>query len=183
MPHSRGELIFRTDSIVGLLARITTLACVLGVAGTTALVLFPSLRQSIGWQTDSIDYAVGDRIDLAPELFESSNRTVVLFLRSTCPACQDNSAMLERLVAESSAAVDTRVVMVTGQGARDSEVRFAEELGLDARQVVPLDLRRLRLRHVPSAVVVDRDGTVLFSRSGPISEQDLESVKRLVGTP
>jgi predicted transcriptional regulator len=91
--------------------------------------------------------------------------------------------MLERLVAESSAAVDTRVVMVTGQGARDSEVRFAEELGLDARQVVPLDLRRLRLRHVPSAVVVDRDGTVLFSRSGPISEQDLESVKRLVGTP
>lgn len=127
---------------------------------TLGLVLSPRLREAAGLTPRGDgDYVVGGRVDVPDELFASAPGTLLLFLQSSCASCVKHEAGLKHLVAALSGA-PVRLVMVTGRGRLDDEYGFAARLGLAPSQVVPLELRRLRLRHVPMLVLVDRAGTV-----------------------
>ena len=50
--------------------------------------------------------------------------------------------------------------MVTTHRRLEDEHELAARLGLNASQVIPTELGRLRLQQVPTLVLVDRSGTV-----------------------
>jgi hypothetical protein len=63
----------------------------------------------------------------------------------------------------------------------ESELAFARGLGLVDGQVAPVDLRTLRLRRVPTIVLVDRHGAIHYALEGAVPASDQEDViKRLI---
>jgi hypothetical protein len=156
---------------------------VAAVALTGALVLSPELRAVVGvLPPDDLGYRAGDELDLRPDGVSSANRTAVLFMRSSCSACQDAVPGLKRLVADVSQTADAQVLMVIRQSSSEDEFALAESLGIPPSHVVPADLRRLRLRRVPAVVIVDRNRKVLFAMSGVPSESDIRTAVQFLTT-
>jgi len=99
-----------------------------------------------------------------------------------CVACQHAKPVLTEMIATLSKYDDVRVVMVTGERLAADETKFAAALGLSAGAVIRMDLDPLRLRVVPTTVLVDSHGAVLYSTEGEVSADDRAAVLRLAGT-
>ena len=152
------------------LALGVAVASVVLVAGTAAAVARPGVRAALGLSRGA--YAARQRIDIPAQAYDSASYTLVLFARSSCAACQRSSIFFKQLVAEAVAdGIDVR--LVSSAPVASEELAYARELGFEERQVVPLDLRALRLRLVPTIVLVDRQGEIHYAREGavPAGEQ------------
>ena len=170
----------RPGSAAGRAAWWITLLSIAIVATTAALVVSQSFREAIGLRS-SADYAVGDRVDLDTELYKSADVTAVFFLRSNCAACQQAADEVRRLVLQLRQR-GRPVLMVTPRSLSIDQFAFGAELGFSPDQIVKADLRQLRLRRVPSFVVVDGRGTILHVTSGRIPS-DISELGPVIHTP
>lgn len=166
---------------IGLLTRLTVAAAVasLVLVAVTAIVLArPDLRDAVGLGPASA-YAVRGRIDAPPEVYRTSPYTLVVFARSTCAVCRSAVPFLTTLVRE-AAADGVAVRLVSSAPVAPDERAFAETWGLDPAAIVGVDLRSMRVRHVPTIVLVDREGEIHYAREGaiPAAAQD-ELLRRL----
>jgi hypothetical protein len=59
-----------------------------------------------------------------------------------------------------------------------AEQQFARDIGLDERQVVPLDLTTLRVRGVPTVLLVDTAGKILAVTEGAPKPSDASTFLR-----
>ena len=158
------------DARIGRVALWFGAASVLALAVTVLVLAVPSLSETLRSDRQPVAYTVGDRLDLDPATFTSSARTLFLFSRFSCGACQASKPTMAAIVADLAKRPDTHVVLVVPDAVPDEERLFALELGLDPSQILRTDLHRLRLRQVPTMVLADESGKILIAREGRLTE-------------
>jgi thioredoxin-related protein len=149
---------------------------VLLVVGTLLVLAVPGVRtwfQSIAAGAPA--YVAGESIDVRVSLYDQAQRTLIIFARSSCASCQRAKPLLVQVVSEirDQPGWDIRMMATASDDA--AELEYAHEIGLEP-SAVTLAPRGLRLSTVPTIVVVDRQGLILFSQEGlpdpPFDEQD-----------
>jgi hypothetical protein len=133
-------------------------ACLAVLVVTLGLV-----RQSVLSVDGKTGYHVGERADLPGEWLGSGG-TLFVFLRSDCAASQANAGLLAGIQSELPSDISVVAVVPTRSG--DEEITFAEGAGFDRARIRTADFESLRLRVVPSLVLLDRDGIVRMERIG-----------------
>lgn len=145
------------------------LVCCLVLVVTLCVVVTSAIARG---RDEATSYVPGDQIDLPVSVYEGADLTAILFLSPTCPACLESRQELARLVRELERVPGSKVVLVKAGRIGEQGDRLETDLGLEQRNVFALDLRGLRLKHVPTVVAVDRRGKILFSKVGLISPGD-----------
>jgi thioredoxin-related protein len=170
------------DQLVGRIAVGAAAAAILLVLLTTVALAVPGVRTALGFErARGTGYAVGQRVDLVPPGSESRRHTLLIFARHDCGACQQSKSAFADLVRDlREQGVDT--VIVTNQHQRPSQVAYGQELGVREERVLSLDLSTLKVQLVPSIVLVDRAGTVVYARAGALAHDDRAAVARTLGT-
>jgi hypothetical protein len=69
--------------------------------------------------------------------------------------------------------------MVVADGTQADERKYLHDIGLTDSHLAALDFRTLRLQRVPTTVLVDRSGQVLYSLEGEPSASDRMELLRL----
>lgn len=168
------------DVALRRIATAAALACVAVVAVTIAAVAFPSLRSRLGLVPSTPpSYRVGERIDVPARFYEEAPHTLFVFVRSNCAACQSAKPALERIADTFRQAMTPVLVISTGARATDG-IGYAAEIGVERTSVLALDVSTLRLRVVPTIVLVNRAGEVLYAAEGVPTDQQAEQLLRLV---
>jgi len=152
---------------------------VIALGVTVGVILFPALGWSAGAPTPS--YAVGQKIDVSASLYERTARTVLLFARSSCQACQRSKLAMAALVHDLTEDPGVAVVLVTPGNMADIDRVFGRELGIEDARIVSAATGTLRIRHVPAIVVVDNTGRILLTREGVLTEADRRDVTQVAG--
>lgn len=164
-------------------ATAATILCVAVVAGSVLLVAVPEWRRALGiGAADQPAYAVGDRIDVPPKLYDSAPLTLLLFARSECSGCQSAKPAFAGLVSALREHDTVRVILTVAEGTEPGERQYLHDLGLDNSRLATLDFGRLVLRRVPAMVLVDRTGTVRYSLEGPPSVLDQAEILRIAAS-
>lgn len=151
--------------------------CLALLIGTAAVVAVPSLRERFS-AAPVAAYQVGQSIDVPAALYRSSRRTVFVFSRADCAACQRSKLSTAELVATLRRQPAVQAVMVVGEGKAEAELRFAADLGLDEGHVAQIDLSALRLQHVPTFLLTDESGKILHVIDGVLTEEGRQSLLR-----
>jgi len=167
------------DALWGRLATGVTIACALVLAGTLALFFSPALRARLGLGAPvGPAYVAGDRIDLPAELYGATPATLFIFARSTCSSCQRAQPVLAAAVHALRATPGVAIRLVPTRAPDADELGYARAIGLREADVTPVTMAQLRLRVVPTVVLVDREGRIRFSVEGVLSEtQEAELVR------
>jgi hypothetical protein len=136
-------------------------ACFTSLVLTGALVVSADLRRwvGIGPQPEPPAYAVGEPIDIDGAVYRDHPLTIVVFGRSTCPACQRAGAFYRELIADAA----TRGIpawLATPLPDMATETVFAAELGVPGTHVLHTPPGSIKLRSVPALAIVDRGGLV-----------------------
>lgn len=150
-----------SDAFVRRLSTTVVVVCLLALAGTMALVVSPSLRTSVGVgpAAEPPPYAAGDRVDIETAAFASSPISLILFARSTCPACQRSSDFYRQVVAEGKTR-GVPAVLVTPSNDAEAERVYADSLGIAGTQVYQALPGSIKLRAVPALMVVEASGLI-----------------------
>ena len=157
-----------------------TLVCVAVVAVTIAAVFFPSIRSTVGLNPVSAPgYRAGDRIDLPTGAYDDSTLTVLVFVRSNCPACRRSQPMFKD-IADRLGGTPARMRLVIDHARAEAETEYATALGLASTALIPADFLALHLHVVPTLVLVDRSGEVLYALEGVPSDEQRDDLLRLV---
>ena len=159
------------DAVISRAAVVVVGMCVVTLGVTLLALATPSFRGSLGGGLVR-GYVEGDVLYVDSAAYASARRTVVFFARYSCSACQASQSTMSAIVAEVAARPDVRVVMVTGLAQQEQELAFAAGIGIDSSRVLQLEMRNLRLRYVPAAVVTDATGRILLAREGLLTESD-----------
>lgn len=155
------------------------MACAVLIAGTGALLVSPSLRTRFGFSTPvAAAYTVGDRIDVPVDLYDSSPATVLIFARSTCGACQRAKLQFAAVVARLRAVAPVTLGLVTTGARTSDEWAYAQAIGLRETELKTISLEHLRLRVVPTIVVVDRAGVIRYAFEGAPSTAQQDDLLR-----
>ena len=158
------------ERFIARFAVLLAVACVTVVGATVLAVRSPALRTHLGLGRPPA-YRVDAQIDVPDRLYRSSSHTLFIFARSSCAACQAAkptfAALADRLRRASS-----DVVLITGGADARDEAAYASDLGLDASHLVPMNLSALRVKLVPTLVLVDQGGRVVYSIEGVPTDAD-----------
>jgi hypothetical protein len=152
------------QSGVDLWARRIAMASIFGclmvvvTTGLTAAGLLPG--RAVPMPPPS-GYAVGSRLDVPADWYNSARRTVLLFVRTDCAASTRAVGFLVQ-VREHLRAADVSVRLVVPGDDRDAEMRFARDAGFEDVHVEVARFTDLSLAAVPAIVVGDDEGTVLW---------------------
>jgi hypothetical protein len=155
----------RLEDIAGRAAVAVSALCAAAVLLTAGVLFTPALRERIGL-APAAAYAAGAMIDVPRSVYAGSAHTVVLFARYDCRACQRATPYLAAVVAGAGRAPGTRIVMVARPGHRDAEIAYARQIGLHESSLMFVDVKGLRLRTVPTVVLVDQRGVVQYAFEG-----------------
>jgi hypothetical protein len=162
------------EGLLGRLASVLVVACVLTVAATGVAIAVPQLRERLK-TPEAPAYVVGQHVDLPASVYGGSPYTLLILARSNCGACQRAAPLFAALIADLKSRSDIGVRLVTRR-VRSDELRYAAAIGLDEANVVLTDLTSLRVERVPTLLLVDRGGRVLLAHEGaPASSTEFTS--------
>ena len=113
------------DAFVGRLALLLGVAAVTVVAATMAALALPSVQERFLAERSPVAYVEGDTIDIDPLMYRSSPRTIFLFSRFSCGACQASKPVVAGIVADLAGRLDAQVILVTGEALPEDERLFA----------------------------------------------------------
>lgn len=170
------------DSLLRKTAIAVCTACVLIIVGTLVLLNVPTFRRLVAGDPHT-GYVVGDKVDVAINLFDQSPYTVLVFARTTCAVCESSMPVLAHLASALPKDSSVRIFIVKFE-AREAPDLYAARLGIDARQIVtlaPEALETMKLQIVPTVLVVNKTGTILFRHTGLVDASAENSVLGLVG--
>jgi hypothetical protein len=170
-----------SDRFLSRLSVFIVVGCAFCLTGTALVLSSPALKVTLGLgPVRETGYVPGEGIDLPPSLYSANARTLVIFAQSTCAVCQRAKDSLGDLAEAFTSGPLAHVVMVTGRSAPSmaAEQQFARDIGLDERQVVPLDLTTLRVRGVPTVLLVDTGGKILAVTEGAPKPSDASTFLR-----
>ena len=159
-PRDRGLARISSWLALGLLASPFISLMVLRAPGLGVSTLLESLFDR--------SYAKGDIIELPLPAYSGSRVTIAVYGTSFCPASRSSAPFLRRLFHAIAGDAGTRSVFVPTASVSDYEVRFAEDIGLRPDDIVEVPRPIARIKLVPTVIVVDRTGQVLFVREGAL---------------
>ena len=169
------------DLLARRTATIVICTCAAIVASSVFALAVPGWRRALGLVVpDGAGYAVGDRIDVPVSLYESAPVTLLVFTRSGCGTCQRAKSAMATLAAALRDRATVRVTMVVADGTQADERKYLHDIGLTDGHLAGVDFRALRLQRVPTTVLVDRTGRVLYSLEGEPAASDQTALLRLV---
>ena len=154
------------DSFVKRTAVAIVAVCTLVVCGTVAVG-----AARIYLRKPAAAYLPGQQVDLPASVYNGARRTLVIIGRAGCSACQRAAPEYARLARYlKTSGHDVRTVLVTAVTDLDRERGFAEQLGVSAHHLA--DLSALRVRVVPTVLVLDSHGTVLLAQESQTADAD-----------
>lgn len=160
------DLVTRRFAIALILVSVTS------VIATIGLLAVPSLRMTFASGTiERRGYVVGEGVDVPPAQGTATGTRVLIFVSSHCEACRKSRAALSQIVASAQAG-GVAVSLVTAREQPESHNEFARAIGLSPSAVQRLDLSRLRLRAVPTVVVVTSAGAAQYVHEGVVTDAD-----------
>lgn len=150
-----------TEETARRLLTTVIVVSVVVLAGTAALVWSPTLREMVGVgpTVEPPPYQSGDVVDVPASVYQSSNRTLLLFARSDCAACQRSESFHQSVIA-AAAAADTAVALMSPTVDTASEVSYAARLGVPVDHVHAIAPGSIKLRTVPTLMLVDATGRI-----------------------
>jgi hypothetical protein len=150
-----------SDAFVQRLSTVVVVVCLVVLAGTTALVVSPAMRQwmGVGPGAQPPAYAVGDLVDISADVYRASPVSLVLFARSTCPACQRSADFHKQVVAAGRTSGIPSVLMTPSEDVAAERI-YAEGLGIAATDVHMVPTGSIKLQSVPALMVVDSAGLI-----------------------
>ena len=154
------------ETLIRRVAALFAAGAVLAVLATVALAASPSVRLALGMGADTPSFVPGDALSIPEALREPASRTLVVFADATCGVCERGKALLADVVRGVGSVPHVSVKLVTGTAWPDSQRAYARALGLDDTAWATADLSRLKVRRVPTVVLIDRDGSVIQSWEG-----------------
>lgn len=169
------------EVFVGRLGVAVAVVCATALTITAVAIAMPSVRASLGFvpPVPAPSYAAGEAADFPASLFEQTPHTLAIFFRSDCGACARMKPFLARLAARDDDSA-VRVVAVTGAGNRPDALAFAKQIGLGESRLVMMDVGKLRLKRVPTIVLMDRSGVIQTALEGIPSSEEEEKLLRTV---
>jgi len=166
------------DLLIRRAATTATLVCLTLVVVTAAALAKPELRAWLGLESNRApSYGIGTHVDVPSALYQHTPLTLLLFVRSDCPACQAAKDPAARVAARLRRGAIPTWVIAGGQQP-EGESEYVRALALDANQLVTLDLMKLRVRVVPTFVLVNSRGEVKYTKEGAPSATDEEALIR-----
>lgn len=170
-----------SESQIRRLATGVALICVALVVCTLAFGLSPRLRKALGFgPTTAASYTVGEQVDLPSAEFEAAPITVVLFARSTCGTCQRSAPTFAAMFGQVRPDPGVRIRLIANGANHVDEVAYAHTVGLGEPDMRTLDVTHLRLRVVPTLLLLDRRGTIHYSSEGLPSPAQQDEFQRAV---
>jgi thiol-disulfide isomerase/thioredoxin len=158
----------RSDRALNKLSVVASFALVLMVGATTGYIAWPRVASALGLKPDTPAapppaYVAGQQIDVPASWYSASPKTLVLFARESCGACQKAQPYLKTLVAS----LDGRasVVMAHPAGADVEDAAFAKGLGI-AEANIRVVTAGLRVKATPTIVLVNQQGAILAAWEG-----------------
>ena len=138
------------------------------------------------WQSRSAAvkpaYALGETLDVPPSLFASAPHTLLIFVRESCSVCRAEADGLAKIAATlNHLPSPVPTVVVTGSNDVEADRVFARSFGQLRHEHAAFS--NLKLQVVPTVVLVDRQGTVLYTREGRSKTADVigELMRRIPG--
>jgi len=156
------------DRALNRLSVAASLGLVLMVGVTTSYIAWPRVASAIGIKPTPPPppppaYIAGQGIDVPAAWYSASPRTLVLFARDSCGACQKAQPFLKTLVA--GLKDKASVVMAHPAGTDVEDVAFAKGLGL-ADANIHVVTANLRVKATPTLVLVNQQGEILAAWEG-----------------
>jgi hypothetical protein len=110
---------------------------------------------------------IGDRIGMSDTNYKDRPFTSLIFVRSSCGACQNSVPFLQAFIAAGSARniPSTVVVLADDSGAS----RYVERIGSGRTRVVILsraEYMELPVKRIPTVVIVNQEGRVVLQMTG-----------------
>lgn len=165
------SLTHQYDRVLGKAAVVAFTLLLVCAAVTTAAFFSPTVRSSLfpGFKPES-GYLAGDVVDVPVKSHLQSRRTVILFARSSCSACQSSRDGIRQIVLAARAR-GADAMMFTPESGSEAEFAYAESAGF-GRSSVRGTTHKLRVRLVPTILLVDDTGRILFAKEGKPSTED-----------
>jgi hypothetical protein len=142
------------------------------VAATAGYIAWPRVENVMGLEAAPAApaYASGQRVDVPAAWYESSPKTLIIFGRASCAACEKAQPFLKGLVTRLNGRASA--VLAHPPGGEAEDIAFARSLGVTDDRIVVVG-GGLRVRATPTLVLVNRDGTVLeaWEGTGPPERQ------------
>ena len=154
-------MVTRQDLNVRRAATAVALLSVAAVAVSLLVLFGRPVLERIGFASKPSRFHVGRPIGLPETLYRGQRRTLLIFSKASCSACQTAKPILSRLAHNLGLRPEARALLVTDSTDPD-ERRFAEELGIAPDGLAALSTDVLRGQHVPAVALVDRNGVVLY---------------------
>ena len=130
------------------------------IAITCGVVLCVTLQhgwRNSAWQGAASAFRTGDRAEAIPDVrYDRSQKTVILYVKSTCPYCTASMPFYNRLSA-SATKTGTRIIAVSSE-TTDTLKQYLDNHHLRVDQVVGGFSGKAM--GTPTLLVVDRSGTV-----------------------
>lgn len=168
------DLVTRRFAIALIVLSVTS------VIATIGLLAVPSLRITFAPGTiERTGYVVGEGVDVPPAQGAASGTRVLIFVASHCEACRKSRPGLSQIVASAQAG-GAGVFLVTAREQPESHNEFARAIGLSPSAVQRLDLSQLRLRAVPTVVVVTSAGAAVYVHEGVVTDADVAAATSAV---
>jgi hypothetical protein len=142
---------------------LVSLAAIVLVASTTAAGRRLIVRTLVAHS----GYMTGEREAFPAGTVGQGPVTVILFAEGTCGACEKTVPFLKILKEglEPFVGASIRFFVATGGGGvTTKDTELAEAIGISAP--VPVALQSVRLRAIPTLLVVNRKGRILFVQEG-----------------
>jgi hypothetical protein len=156
----------RSDRILERFSVTASIVLAVVLCTSLGVVFWPRVAGALGLEPAPPPpaYVAGERIDVPAAWYARHPKTLVVFARAACGACQNAQPFLKTL----AASVIQGGGGVTIAGHRESpadDASFARSLGVSEEAIVVFPAG-LRVRVTPTVILVNRDGTILHAWEG-----------------
>jgi len=169
----------RTDRLVKELSLAASVALTAALVVSALVVAWPRVTHALGIKPKppAAAYSAGDRVDVPADWYRSSPRTLVLFARASCGACEKAQPFLKDLATRVSG--KSAFVVAGGVETKEEDAAFARSLGA-AESSIKTTPSGARVRATPTLVLVDDRGIILEAWEGVGPEQKQAAIVKAI---
>ncbi len=155
----------RSDRLVRRASIAASVGLALLLAATLGYIGWPRVASALGVKPAAAPpaYAAGEPIDVPAAWYADAPRTLIVFARASCAACEKSQPFLAQIVGRMQGRGGA--MMAHPPGADEDDRQFARGLGVtdDHISVAPAGLK---VRSTPTVVLVDRQGRIVGAWEG-----------------
>ena len=173
-----------SDRALNRLFIAASLGLVLMVGATTSVIAWPRISGMIGLKApvpppQPPAYSAGQQIDVPAAWYSASPRTLLVFAREACGACQKAQPFLKQLVAGVTTSGRAAVVMAHPAASAIEDAVFAKAIGVGEGSLHAVTAN-LRVKATPTIVLVDQQGAILAAWEGAGKEDKQAEISKTI---